>query len=166
MDIQIVSVKPEAGVTKTGNPYEKLQVVYRNTEGRVAQKVILPFGESAPIFGVLKNAKDGDTFSVVTAKNGQYVDWKEIARQDSMMVNAAAKPYTPAVKDTRESPEERNLRQHLIVRQSCLSNAIAAMVPGATAELSTAAIVEKAQDLYNWVFEITPPDDMADDIPF
>ena len=69
---------------------------------------------------LLKSAKIGDTFFVVTNKNDKgYWQWDQVSRE-AVQPKANTSP-----RSTYETPEERAQKQIYIVRQSSLTSAIA-----------------------------------------
>ena len=123
----------------------------------------------------------GQVFEVTTVKEGEYWQWsnvQEVAKGGNMepQTSAASSGYaskgTPSPKSTYETPEERAARQRLIVRQSCLSNAVETLKVDKKGVDPTEAL-KLAERYVGWVFgeeasvsSIAPDfSDMDDDIP-
>ena len=135
MRIEIINVQAATKPTKTGKTYVQLDVAYKNLtrEGKIEGKKIMPF-QNPDVHANLQKATMGQVFEVTTVKEGEYWQWsnvQEVAKGGSVepqTSSAASSGYaskgTPSPKSTYETPEERAARQRLIVRQSCLSNAV------------------------------------------
>lgn len=159
MKIQVVNVDVQEGKTKANKPYEFLDVMFKNLsfDNKAESKKIMPFG-SKEVFATLKTAQKGDVFTIVREKDDAgYWQWISILEGDQQVETAkgtpaaAAKQTTAAPRSNFETPEERAQRQVLIVRQSCLSNAVEYLnhnKKNYTQEDLTAF----ASDLVDWVF--------------
>lgn len=132
MVIKVVDVEVNKAMTKTNKPYEFLEIQFKNMtfDGKAEAKKVMPFG-AKEVFATLKDAKKGDVFTILREKNdGGFWEWVGIAQgeveiESTNKGEAAVKPATTAApKSNFETAEERAKRQVLIVRQSCLSNAI------------------------------------------
>lgn len=139
INIEVVDVTIEAVPKPKGGTYDKATVVYKGYEGKLESKALMGFATPKEVWEVVTNAKKGDTYSVDREKDpsGKYWNWVGITRQDMPV-----KPATAPVKPTYETPDERAHRQVLIVRQSCLSNAVNLLGPKSKVEdvLKTADI--------------------------
>lgn len=114
------------------------------------------------VFDVLKNATEGDTFEIVEKQDGEYSNWASATRVDASAIKAAGNAgvstsLTPAPKGTLtsqyETRDERNARQRLIVRQSCLSNAVAVLSVGGKSPPLLADVATLADSFVAYVFE-------------
>ncbi len=108
----------------------------------------------------------------------EIINVQEVAKGGNMepQTSAASSGYaskgTPSPKSTYETPEERAARQRLIVRQSCLSNAVETLKVDKKGVDPTEAL-KLAERYVGWVFgeeasvsSISPDfSDMDDDIP-
>ena len=188
MRIEIINVQAATKPTKTGKTYVQLDVAYKNLtrEGKIEGKKIMPF-QNPDVHANLQKATMGQVFEVTTVKEGEYWQWsnvQEVAKGSNMepQTSAASSGYaskgTPSPKSTYETPEERALRQRMIVRQSSLSNAIDTLSvnPGKD-KLATEQVLALAKIYFDWVMNPTDsklmtdtvtPDisDMDDNIPF
>lgn len=104
---------------------------------------------------LLKSAKSGDVFDVVTNKNDKgYWTWESVS-------TAGTKPKAnPAPRSTYETPEERAQKQIYIVRQSSLTNAIALLGSKAKVE----AVISVARQFEQYVFGLDERESF-DDLP-
>ena len=161
MIIKIVAVEVGNGVTKTGKDYKFLDVMFKNVsfDNKAESKKIMPFG-SKEVFATLEAAKAGETFTVLREKDKDgYWQWIGIAAgqvtMETTMPTDTGKPAiaaTAAPKSNFETAEERAKRQVLIVRQSCLSNAVEYLNHNKK-NYTEADLFAVAENLYSWVFE-------------
>lgn len=156
MLIQILSIQPTPATTKTGKPYEVLDIAFKNLtfQGKVEGKKLMPFGPNAAAFNTLKSATSGQTFEITVVKNeAGYNDWTQATQSDGSAPAAtsapAGKSYSapPAANNGRgfPTPEERAQTQVYIVRQSSLSNAIASLAVGGKSALKVDDVVATAR---------------------
>ena len=104
---------------------------------------------------LLKSAKIGDTFFVVTNKNDKgYWQWDQVSRE-AMQPKANVSP-----RSTYETPEERAQKQIYIVRQSSLTNAIALL--GSKAKVDH--VISVARQFEQYVFGLDERESF-DDLP-
>ena len=182
MRIEIINVQAATKPTKTGKTYVQLDVAYKNLtrEGKIEGKKIMPF-QNPDVHANLQKATMGQVFEVTTVKEGEYWQWsnvQEVAKGSNMepQTSAASSGYaskgTPSPKSTYETPEERAARQRLIVRQSCLSNAVETLKVDKKGVDPTEAL-KLAERYVGWVFgeeaKVDVPDVgfdyMEDDVP-
>lgn len=182
MRIEIINVQAATKPTKTGKTYVQLDVAYKNLtrEGKIEGKKIMPF-QNPDVHANLQKATMGQVFEVTTVKEGEYWQWsnvQEVAKGSNMepQTSAASSGYaskgTPSPKSTYETPEERAARQRLIVRQSCLSNAVETLKVDKKGVDPTEAL-KLAERYVGWVFgeeaKVDVPDvgfdSMEDDVP-
>ena len=183
MRIEIINVQAATKPTKTGKTYVQLDVAYKNLtrDGKIEGKKIMPF-QNPDVHANLQKATMGQVFEVTTVKEGEYWQWsnvQEVAKGSNMepQTSAASSGYaskgTPSPKSTYETPEERAARQRLIVRQSCLSNAVETLKVDKKGVDPTEAL-KLAERYVGWVFgeeaKVDVPDVgfdyMEDDVPF
>lgn len=129
MQITILSVSKLSAVTKAGKPYSQLEIAYKNEEGKVMGKKIMPFGDSKLIYDTLSSSQAGEIYEILSEKQGEYWVWVMVKKSDGS-VSAVPPSYKPTpggtvAKSTYETAEERARRQVMIVRQSSLSTAVA-----------------------------------------
>ena len=104
---------------------------------------------------LLKSAKIGDTFFVVTNKNDKgYWQWDQVSRE-AVQPKANTSP-----RSTYETPEERAQKQIYIVRQSSLTNAIALL--GSKAKVDH--VISVARQFEQYVFGLDERESF-DDLP-
>ena len=182
MRIEIINVQAATKPTKTGKTYVQLDVAYKNLtrEGKIEGKKIMPF-QNPDVHANLQKATMGQVFEVTTVKEGEFWQWsnvQEVAKGGNMepQTSAASSGYaskgTPSPKSTYETPEERAARQRLIVRQSCLSNAVETLKVDKKGVDPTEAL-KLAERYVGWVFgeeaKVDVPDVgfdyMEDDVP-
>lgn len=166
MRIKVIHVDVETVDNGKGRPYEKAEVLYESN-GRKSSKNLMSFSNPS-VFKVLKTCDKGTEFDVESIKDDKgYYQWTSVkpavgAASTGGTSVAADKPTT--TRSNFETPEERERRQRLIVRQSSLTNAIAILSPGAKAALDQNAVKGLAQDLVDWVFQETDVFDQPNDL--
>lgn len=158
MQIEVINVSVKQETSKMGKPYQVAEVTYKNKsfQDKVEAKKIMSF---TPLFGTLKDAQFGDVFNINREKNEQtgFWDWvsiadnqfnqKEIKESNTMIGKTNVTP-----KSTYETAEERAHRQVLIVRQSSVSSAIAALKTDKL-QLDANSIIDLARKLEAYVMQ-------------
>lgn len=149
MQIQLISVTANK---VPGKKYEKLEVAYKNDKGEIKGRNVMSFGIKEGL-KLLKEASPGTMLDVDLVKEGEYWNWVGIRPAGSApaaTTSSATAPTKPSTYSGRdfESKEERAARQVLIVRQSCLANAIETLKtdkvsPPADAVLRLAQVYEQ-----------------------
>jgi hypothetical protein len=128
MYISIINVTHETVPTAKGS-YGKLDIAYKNDQGKTEGKKVVSFTNEA-VFNILKVAKTGDAFNVVTEKDdNNYWQWTSVTPVTGGAApgQEVARPVagaTASPKSTYETPEERAKKQVYIVRQSSISSAL------------------------------------------
>ena len=166
IQIQVLSSTKVGAVAKNGKPYDKLDLAFKNLTfgNKVEGKVIMPFGSTKPAFETLSNAQGGQTFEITIVKSAAgYNDWTE-AKPITVSAAAANTPTAPKASaasgsGTWASAEERAKVQVYIVRQSTISNAVAALSVGSKTPPAAAAVIEYAKTLEAHVFGKAVNDD-------
>lgn len=126
---------------------------------------------------VFKKVQDlvGQTVEVEVVKNEKGFDeWASVGVASSTPGSSGGTAQAPARAASNsgnwETKEERAYRQVLIVKQNALTNAVAALTPGAKAALSTEDVLKKAQEFSDWVLAQEAEDNsiesLSDDIPY
>ena len=172
MKIEIINVQSTSKPTKNGS-YTQLDVAYKNlATNKIEGKKIMSF-TNKDVFAALSKATQGQQFDVTTVKEGEYWQWSVVTPcdQGTPATGGIPKP-TASPKSTYETPEERALRQRMIVRQSSLSNAIDTLSvnPGKD-KLQVEDVLQVAGTYFDWVMEkVTTTEPMHglpedDDIP-
>jgi hypothetical protein len=170
--IEVINVKQDTKPTAKGS-YTVLDVAYKRLDtGKIEGKKIMSF-TNKEVFGALSTATNGSMFNVEAQKNEQsgYWDWVKVQQANPSSTTVANVPRagTPTPKSTYETPEERALRQRMIVRQSSLSNAIETLKTDKVSP-KVEEVLSVAKIYFDWVMEKEQekvPDfsDMQDDIP-
>lgn len=152
IQVQIIKVsKVEKKSSKQGS-YETLEVTYKDTNnGKVGGKKLVSFGDYKHIFEAAKEWKEDQIVELQLEKIGEYWTWVNIldepvkeAKKDSV-----EKTDKPAATKQQWVPDE--VRQRLIVRQSCLERAIQFEFENNPA---IEDILRTAERFVNWVFEV------------
>lgn len=158
--IEVVAVAPEQGVTKKGEGYEFLNLIFKNLNfNKVEQKKIMPFGASRGVKDALEGAAVGSQWTVTRVKdNNGYWQWNEIQAGANMAetpktTTQASGKTLPAYTRDFETREERLKRQVLIVRQSSLTAAINTLIVGPAKVLKPEDVMGLAEKYTQWVFE-------------
>jgi hypothetical protein len=169
MQIQIITTTLETKPTAKGS-YQQLEVVFKNLtfQGKVESKKLMSFGAGAPSFKVLSTAVGGTIYDIAVVKNDKgFNDWTTATPSDGSAPEPAATTAsstgyatktTTSPKSTYETPEERALRQVLIVRQSSISSAVSLLAVGGKAPLKVSDVVSAAKELESYVFGIAEVD--------
>lgn len=169
MQITVNSV--ETSFTKTAKGgYSTAVVSYVNERGENKSWKLISFA-NPKVYDILKAAQSGETYEIVTRKNDK--DFTEWASAEKLAANAAtpsagtAAIKAPAVSQY-ETRDERNARQRLIVRQSCLKEANEYYKHPTLAGANVTEIdVTRVADIFvAWVFEAPDLFEQADDIPY
>ena len=165
MKIQVLSVQVTTVPTAKGS-YQVADVAFKNLtfQGKVEGKKIMSFGATKASFEVLATAQPNDVYDVNVVKNDKgYNDWVSMTKGTAdgagpTQQAAVGQPTTgnaPARTSTYETPEERAKKQVYIIRQSSLSNAVAALSVGAKAPLKSADVFAVAKDFEAYVLGTT-----------
>lgn len=171
--IQVIGTSNEF-VSKGKNGYNKLTVTYKNlATNKIEVKNVMDFA-SQEVYDKLKDAGKDSVFAITSEKVGDYWQWTEVHRDDGPVPEAVATPAsktTPAAKAgsweeknalDRERFEFEKTKQILIIRQSCLSSAVALLPKGNPNDVLTVA-----EQFEEWVTrkDLGSLNDMSDDIP-
>ncbi len=154
--IDVVDSELTEATTKTGKPYNFINLTYKQYDNftkkvEVKSRKVMPFGDGGQgVIDALTGAEKGSKFQIEAVKNGEYWDWTAANIQDKgteMASAPASKPATAvAGRSNYETPEERARRQVLIVRQSCIAQAVAAF-----SNVNLDEILETAGKMEAWV---------------
>lgn len=161
--MQITFQGQETSFKKTAKGgYSQMDISYVDERG--GNKTWKIFSFSNPkVFDTFKNAKEGEVYEISTRKNDK--DFTEWAAADKVGEGTGkpAATKTPVVSQY-ETRDERNLRQRLIVRQSCLAQAIAYFQLQKEAP-NHIDMLSLADEFVAWVFEAPGLMDMENDTP-
>lgn len=150
MQIVITRVDITEKPNNKGGTYKLAEVSY-TTNGRPQTFKVLSFSSPA-VFAAVSKASPGDVFDVEVGKNAQgYNSWDAIAPGTKSATAPAA--TSPAGRSSFETPEERQERQRLIVRQSSLAQAIATLSVASKTALEPEVVMTLADAYTSWVFE-------------
>lgn len=132
--------------------------------GKTYTKKVMSFANPG-VFATLRDAKNGDVFNITTVKNEKtgYWDWTsaQVADGAAEPAGAAAKPFAARTGSTYETPEERAIKQRLIVRQSSLAQSIAY-----DKEAGPEDLLRRAEEFAEWVYQAPIKLDASEDLPF
>lgn len=181
----VVSISLETDVKKqAGGTYKGWQLVY-NADGeiRTEAKPVTSLKFNRALADQLAALNVGDEFTLTKEKNDSgFYDVKSVVKGRAE-VDIPAAPQskgvpntggaTRATGSTYETPQERAVRQRLIVRQSSLSAAIEILKEDKKTPLNLENATALADSLTQWVFEVQGGKDAAmqniqdlgDDIP-
>ena len=140
VNIQEVTVSTVQNGKKS---YQVAEVVYTNDRGENKTKKIMSFSNPAVFAIVSKNPRGS---FVAESDGAPYYNWTSLTPANNERAAPAAAKSTP-VKSTYETPEERARRQVLIVRQSCLAQAVVVVGPGKEID----GYLDVAQQFVDWV---------------
>ena len=176
--IKNVDIETVAGVgKKTG--YQKAEVLYDAGQYTNQVKKLMSF-VNPDVFKTISTATKGDLFEITSIKDDKgYVQWTSIKPANgedggtgsvgAPAARSATGSSSPVIKSTYETPEERAVKQRLIVRQSSLAQAIEYQKQ--LGEVNTLeGILVNAERLADWVYEkpslFDQPNDLDTDIPY
>lgn len=165
MQITINQVSTEFTKTAKGG-WNKAVVSYTDQNGASKNQNIIDFA-NRQVYGVVTQAKPGDTFEVVTRQNDKgYSEWASITPATASIGTPVPTATAKAPTSNYETREERAVRQRLIVRQSSLTAALGTLSPGSKGPINPDE-VEKLAERYNaWVFQAPSMFEEENDIPF
>lgn len=161
MLIKVISIESDYAVTKKGDSYKVVTVVYKNRDGKVESKKLMPFGDTKKTAEILGEATAGQIYEVDTKKNDAgFWDWlnPRVSSGDmSASASGAAQPASRGASSPEpsrfESAEERAKKQVYIVRQSSLSNAVETLAVGSKTALDPQKVIEVARLYEAYVFD-------------
>jgi hypothetical protein len=147
MRINVIDVK----VNKVpGKAWNQVEVSYKNDNGELKGKKLMSFSVKDGL-DLLTKAKEGDLLDVGVVQENGYWNWKTVSPANGA---APAKTgYSVPARDF-ETKTERAARQVLIVRQSCLSTAVALYGMGKVVP-AVGDVIEVAKQLEAFVFSPT-----------
>lgn len=138
--------------------YKQATVIY-DTLGKFAKedqtKKVMSFGPSEPVFPVLVGIKSFPTDAEVTStKAGEYWNWTALEVISGGASQAAAAPSaSPTPGGYQRSGVTDEVRQKLIVRQSCLERAIEFHSLTGNKKATEVDIMRTAENLHDYVFK-------------
>ena len=129
MLITLISVSaPETVPTGKGQSYQRIQVAYKNAQGKVEGKNLVSYAFPEVFKFFAEVAKEGSAYEIAMTKNAKgYWDWTSVAEGGATPAPApqASNAAGPRKFDRDfESSEERALKQKYIVRQSSITSAM------------------------------------------
>ena len=153
--MQITFTGQESTFTKTAKGgYSTMVVSYVDERGANKSWKLISFS-NPKVFDTFKNAKVNDVYEISTRKNDKdFTEWASaelVTGTAPTSTAGGAAPKTPVVSQY-ETRDERNLRQRLIVRQSCLAQAVEYFGSG-TQTASPNDVLILADKFVAWVFE-------------
>lgn len=164
--ITIVNVDVQ---TPAGKRYQVAETIFK-MNGETKTKKIMSFANPA-VFNTLKDAKSGEEYSITQEKDGNgYWQWTSISKGGSVGETTTAAQAAPARKESSytgrdfESKEERAERQRLIVRQSCLAQAVATLSAGVKSPPTVADVLSTADQYVAWVTDAPDLFDTPNDL--
>ena len=144
-----------------GKKFKNLEVIFANERGETKSWNLKDFA-NPDTFKVLSNAKSGEEYDIVAEKDAKdFTQWRSATPASGAAGGGSAPPFPsraqsigPA-KSNYETSEERAARQVLIVRQSCLAQAVAFAIArdGSAGELNLGNTLEIADAMVQWVFQ-------------
>lgn len=150
----------ETSFTKTAKGgYSTMNVSYVDERGANKSWKLISFS-NPKVFDTIKNAKAGDVFEITTRKNDKdFTEWASATPAPAAPPAAGAPAKAPVVSQY-ETRDERNARQRLIVRQSCLAQAVEY-----NKTVSPEEVLELADKFVAWVFEAPGLYETEEDVP-
>jgi hypothetical protein len=146
-------------VKKGKNAYFVANVTYQTGRGESKTKKIMSFANPA-VFAIAKVAKAGEVYDIAYVPGDEYYNWASMknmsggdeAPAPARATGAGAVPTSGKVTgSTYETAEERKVKQLLIVKQSCIANAISSYGEDVNGT-PVAHILERAQLFVDYVY--------------
>ena len=117
-----------------GKKYKVCELGYRTEDGKVKGMRILSFGDYKPIFDEATSAKPGDVMEAAFRQNDKgYWEFSTLKNtgvkytietmEEAKSMGSTIPQGSASTRGTWETPDERQARQVMIVRQSSLSTA-------------------------------------------
>lgn len=179
--IEVISVGQVTKVMNAKGGYNTLEVAYRK-DGKVEGRKLVDFA-SKEVFKKAQEMALGQSYDITLTKDkNDYWQWSAIdptqgANAGSSQVAQGAVAASPreakgvsrVTGSNYETPEERAIRQRLIVRQSSLTAALTLLTHNMQKQhINPDLVTGLAQTFVNFVFDTNPIQelaDMRDDIP-
>lgn len=181
MQIQVLSVSINHVPNAKGG-YDVAEVAYKDLkDGKVNGKKIMSF-VAKNVFDAIKVAQPNSIYDVTIEKETSQKDGKDYWQWKAVTPSSGATPSAPPAsggttspRSTYETAEERERKQNYIIRQSSLTNAIAALKTEKNIPTKE-EIFTLAEDMVSFVYnklsvaqQIAKGDsgfgDMQDDVP-
>ena len=169
--IKVVSVEIE-----NKGKYKVAEVFYKDIgQNKSSSKKLMSFVHKQ-VYETVSACQGGETFEVTLEKDDKgYWQWTAINEPGAAPATTAvaSKSGTASPKSTYETAEERAKRQVMIVRQSSLATAVAALKTEKNV-VSPEELISFAKELESYVLDLQPPkstsklpqiDELDDDIP-
>ncbi len=160
----VLDVKIDTDIKGRSKTYKGYQVAYRTDAGeiRTLEKAMQSLTYTPSVREALQGLVVGDRFHAVLEKEGDFLNVKSLAKGDfsgselppqtSGAQSSSSSGYTKApgkvVGNTYETPEERKLKQRLIVRQAAINQAL----EYSQDDVSINDILARAEHFENWVY--------------
>jgi len=132
--------------------YQWFELVYQSDGKSQKPKKIMSFNDE---FKTLNGAQPGDTFDVKLEKDDNgYWQWNNVEKVEAGSPEPVAASGSTGRAGNWETPEERARRQVLIVRQSCIAQAVAWLrgkEPSEGTDFSTEDVQLVAEEFETWV---------------
>ena len=163
--IKIQEVTVET-VQKGKNKYQIANVVCTDNGKNKTQK-IFSFANPA-VFDVVKDAKAGEEYDVKLTKDDKgYWNWASLAPAGDAPKEAPKAAGGKVVGSNYETPEERKLRQLLIVKQSSIANALEFVKMSQADGITIKGVLDVAQEFVDYVYGTNETlEEMDSDIPY
>lgn len=153
-NISIIAVEKNAAVSKSGKPYDLIELSYKNLQtGKVEGTKIVQYNNN---YKIAAQAQAGEVYTVTKEKVGEFWNWTSLIKTDAAKAEQAvsSSPVTQAaatVRSSYETPEERAVKQVYIVKQSSIANSVAMLSVGAK-KVELADVLSAAQAMTDFVF--------------
>lgn len=164
MNITLLNITNSTAVAKTGKPYQIAEVAYKNNtfQGKVETFKVTSYMKA---YSDIAASQAGDTLEVTVEKQNGFNQWVSAHKVVPGVPQTSAPPAQVSVQSNTAKPantygkdfetkEERAKKQVYIVRQSAISNAIAALSLGAKSALKAEDILVLAKKFENFVFDM------------
>lgn len=160
MQIEILNVGTATFTPTPKGGYSTIEVAYKQ-DGKVKGKKLVSFNAS---YDTVKNAQPGEIYTITESKNAKgYLEWTNATKGSHEEVGAGAGQTLEKSKPAYGFRENDEKRQRLIVRQSCLSNAIATLnIKGVPNPDEVLALAER---YVSFIFDEKNLSDIDSDIP-
>jgi hypothetical protein len=161
--VKIKDVQVE-NIVKGKNRYSKATVTY-DYNGETRTQNIMSFS-NPDVFKKVQDFKAGDEVAIDTTKNDKgYNEWAKVELATKEVANSEPPKGGKVTGSNYETKEERAAKQVLIVRQSCLAQAVAFCNEGTPVR----DVLDHADEFVDWVFQspdlFDQPNDDLGDVP-
>lgn len=150
-------------------PYGEAKVEFLNERGETKTWTLRSFTNPS-VFKTISEATPGASYEITTTKNDKdFTEWSSATPVAAAQAAPKSAGTSTPTRSTYETPEERAVKQRLIVRQSSLAQALVYTAnQDRQGEDGVQAVLDLAERFTEWVYESPKVGliEMDEDIPF